>query len=83
MFFWRYNVQDHRRRTAGATDAGEERALASVVTAGRCSVDRLVGKLLFEQVTVGAAPFKIERIFILPVDEQPVWLNMTISRSST
>ena len=42
------NVQDHRHRTAGATDAGEERALASGVTAGRGSVDRLVGKLLFE-----------------------------------
>jgi len=37
-------------------------------------------KLFFEQVTVGAAPLKIKRIFILPVDEQPVWLNVTISR---
>jgi hypothetical protein len=36
------NVRDHRRRTAGATDAGEERASASGVTAGRCSVDRFV-----------------------------------------
>jgi hypothetical protein len=36
------NVRDHRHRTAGATDAGEERASASGVTAGRCSVDRIV-----------------------------------------
>ena len=36
------NVCDHRHRTDGATDAGEERASASGVTAGRCSVDRSV-----------------------------------------
>lgn len=40
------NVRDHRHRTAGATDAGEERALASGVTAGRCSVHRSVRSLV-------------------------------------
>jgi hypothetical protein len=40
------NVRDHRHRTAGATDAGEERASASGVTAGRCSVHRFVRSLV-------------------------------------
>ena len=40
------NVCDHRHRTAGATDAGEERVSASGVTAGRCSVDRSVRIIL-------------------------------------
>ena len=41
-FIFFANVCDHRHRTDGATDAGEERASASGVTAGRCSVDRSV-----------------------------------------
>jgi|GEM_PF-2795228 len=41
------NVRDHRHRTAGATDAGEERASASGVTAGRCSVHRSVRAISF------------------------------------
>jgi len=44
-FIFFANVRDHRHRTAGATDAGEERAAASGVKAGRCSVDRIVGHL--------------------------------------
>jgi hypothetical protein len=40
------NVRDHRHRTAGAPDAGEERASASGVTAGRCSVHRSVRTLV-------------------------------------
>jgi len=42
------NVRDHRHRTAGATDAGEERASASGVPAGRCSVDRIVRIFIYK-----------------------------------
>jgi hypothetical protein len=60
------NVRDHRHRTAGATDAGEERASASGVTAGRCSVDRsvriffdskgLVSGMQIGEIGIGATP---------------------------
>lgn len=56
------NVRDHRNRTDGATDAGEERASASGVTAGRCSVHRSVGPSLcshkssdYEFVSIGGS----------------------------
>jgi hypothetical protein len=49
-------VRDHRHRTDGATDAGEERASASGVTAGRCSVHRSVRIILSSEVENPNAP---------------------------
>ena len=39
------NVRDHRHRTDGAADAAAEQQ-ASDVTAGRCSVDRIVRAII-------------------------------------
>jgi hypothetical protein len=46
------NVRSHRHRTAGAMDAGEGRASASDVTAGRCSVDCIVSFILFVLIRI-------------------------------
>lgn len=49
------NVRDHRHRTDGATDAGEERASASGVTASRCSVHRSVRGFVCSEIAAFCA----------------------------